>query len=156
MNSKLQPNVYTIPPKVLNVIRHTITGLNGENAKGKKRAEKLLSDGKVKYGQLKRIIHDLSTMDKVNEKVRYNLYGGAQMEDWASTFLNGERQLVRDKKDASASINNNTGLQRKNAHLKTHTKKPQGINLGIKSNSEKSVASALFEEINRMKKIINY
>ena len=96
------------------------------------------------------------TMDKVNEKATYNLYGGDAMEKWASTFLNGERDLVRDKKDASANINNNTGLERKNPFLKKHTKKPQGINLGIKSNSEKSVASALFEEINRMKQIINH
>lgn len=156
MNSKLQSNVYTIPPNVLNQIRHAVTGLNDTNSKGKKRAEKLLSDGKVTYGQLKRIIHDLKTMDKVNEKATYNLYGGDAMEKWASTFLNGERDLVRDKKDASANINNNTGLERKNPFLKKHTKKPQGINLGIKSNSEKSVASALFEEINRMKQIINH
>ena len=156
MNSKLQSNVYTIPPNVLNQIRHAVTGLNDANPKGKKRAEKLLSDGKVTYGQLKRIIHDLKTMDKVNEKSTYNLYGGDVMEKWAGTFLNGERDLVRDKKDASANINNNTGLERKNPFLKKHTKKPQGVNLGIKSNSEKSVASALFEEINRMKQIINH
>lgn len=161
MNSKLKDRVFTVPENVLAKIRHTMSGLGDQTVVGKDRAQNILSQKTVTYGQLKRIIHDLKSMDKINERVRYDLYGGDLMEKWANTFLNGERDLVRDKKDASANINNNTGLERKNPFLKKHTKKPQGINLGIKSNSEKSVVSPLtslklFEEIKRFKDIINY
>jgi hypothetical protein len=161
MNSKLKDRVFDVPEHVLAKIRHTMAGLGVDNIVGKDRAQTLLNDRKVNYGQLKRIIHDLKTMDKVNERVRYDLYGGDQMEKWANTFLGGERDLLRDKKEASANINNRTGVERKNPFLKTHTKKPQGINLGIKSNSHKSVVSPLVklglnEEITRFKQIINY
>jgi hypothetical protein len=161
MNSKLKDRVFTVPENVLAKIRHTMSGLGDQSVVGKDRAQNILSQKTVTYGQLKRIIHDLKSMDKVNERVRYDLYGGDLMEKWANTFLNGERDLIRDKKDASANINNNTGVERKNPFLKKHTKKPQGINLGIKSNSEKSVVSPLtslklFEEIKRFKDIINY
>jgi len=161
MNSKLKDRVFTVPENVLAKIRHTMSGIGEQGVVGKDRAQNILSQKTVTYGQLKRIIHDLKTMDKVNDRVKYDLYGGDQMEKWANTFLNGERDLIRDKKDASANINNNTGLERKNPFLKKHSKKPQGINLGIKSNSDKSVVSPLtslklFEEIKRFKDIINY
>ena len=161
MNSKLKDRVFSVPENVLAKIRHTLSGLQDQNVVGKDRAQTILNQKTVGYGQLKRIIHDLKTMDKINERARYDLYGGDDMEKWANTFLNGERDLIRDKKDASANINNNTGVERKNPFLKKHTKKPKSVKLGIKSNSDKSVVSPitslkLFEEINRFKDIINY
>jgi hypothetical protein len=161
MNSKLKDRVFAVPEHVLAKIRHTMSGIGDQTIVGKDRAQNLLSQKTVTYGQLKRIIHDLKSMDKVNEKLRHDLHGGDMMEKWANTFLDGERDLIRNKKDASANINNNTGVERKNPFLKKHNKKPQGINLGIKSNSQKSVVSPLtslklFEEIKRFKDIINY
>ena len=104
-------------------------------------------------------------MDIGSDKVRYDLYGGKEMIDWSTKFLDGERQLIKDKKDASANINKNTGVERKNPFLKKHTKKTDSViprfELGIKSNSQKSVVSplkvsTLFEEIKRIKEIINH
>jgi len=140
---------------VIQKINHTLTSLGDKNVHGIKRAKNILNSKKVTYGQLKKIIHELGKIDKVNDKLRYDLYGGELMEKWASPFLNGERSLVRNKQTASKNINNNTGLDglRKNAFLSKHSK--ASINL-LKSNSEETSVSGLFEEINRIKKIINY
>ena len=87
------------------------------------------------------------------------------MEKWANTFLNSERSHVQNKKEATMKINNNTGLNgvRKNPFKTTHTKRETSktpTNL-LKHNSEKTSVSSLssvslYEEINRMKQIINY
>jgi hypothetical protein len=160
VNSHLKDNVYDVPMDVIQKINHTLTSLGDKNVHGIKRAKNILNSKKVTYGQLKKIIHELGKIDKVNDKLRYDLYGGELMEKWASPFLNGERSLVRNKQTASKNINNNTGLDglRKNAFLSKHSKadsKKASINL-LKSNSEETSVSGLFEEINRIKKIINY
>lgn len=165
MNSNLKHRVFDIPQDILDNITKTLGGVANINVKGKDRANRLLKDRKVSYGQLKRIIHDLQNMDAVNEKQTYELYGGSKMLKWGSPFLNNERELIRDKKEISTNINKNTGLERKNRFLKKHKKKKDSviprINLSIKSNSEKSAVSSLlptglFEEIKRFKEIINY
>lgn len=165
MNQELKDRVYDVPQDVINLINHTISGLQDKNTHGVKRAQTLINQKKVTYGQLKRIIHDLKTMDKATDKVTYNLYGGHLMEKWANTFLNSERSQVKSKKEASMNINNNTGLSgvRNNAFKKTHTKKESSrtpTNL-MKHNSERTSVSgispvSLSEEIKRMKQIINY
>lgn len=165
MNSKLQGRVFDIPKDILDSISHTMTGLVSTDVKGKGRANRLLKDKKVGYGQLKKIIHELENLDPVNNKQQYELYGGAKMLEWGKKFLSGERELIKDKKDFSKNIDDNTGLERKNRYLKKHKKKKDSviprINLSIKSNSEKSAVSSLipkslFEEIKRFKQIINY
>ncbi len=87
MNKELKGRIFDIPQDILDKINHTVVGLNGENVRGIQRAKKLLIDKKVKYGQLKRIIHDIQNMDKMNEKVKYDLCGGDLMEKWAKQFL---------------------------------------------------------------------
>jgi hypothetical protein len=42
-----------------------VISLNGEHFHGLNRAKKLLQDKKVKYGQLKRIIHDIQNIDTI-------------------------------------------------------------------------------------------
>lgn len=160
MNSHLKDNVYDVPLKVIQKINHTLASLDGKDVHGIKRAKNILSTKKVSYGQLKKIIHELANMDKVNDKLRYDLYGGKEMEEWAGTFLDTERAHVRKKQTGSKNINNNTGLNglRSNAFLSKHSKSDStkaSINL-LKSNSEETSVSGLFEEINRIKKIINY
>jgi len=73
--------------------------------------------------------------------------------------------LVKNNKMASKKINNNTAITglRKNPFLKTHEKKETtkiSPNM-FKSNSDKTSVSpitslGLFEEVQRIKKIINY
>ena len=47
------------------------------------------------------------------------------MEKWANTHLNGERDLISNSKDSRKRADNIGGLtgERKNSHLKKHTKK---------------------------------
>jgi len=122
-------------------------------------------DKKVKYGQLKRIIHDIQNMDKINERVKYDLCGGDLMEKWASKFLKGERDLISNRKDSKMKTDDMIGMtgERKNSHLKSHKKRfsfkiPTNL---IKSNSHKSsisplISTKLFEELDKIKKLIKY
>lgn len=163
MNSKLKGRIFDIPQDILNKINHTVNGLNGDHVQGLNRAKRLLADKKVKYGQLKRIIHDLKTIDKVKDRLRYDLYGGELMEIWAMKFLKGERDLLKagkESKKRADDISSMTG-ERKNSYNSTHTKRfaftvPTNL---IKSNSNKTSVSPLtslklFEEIEKIKKLI--
>lgn len=159
MNKDLKNRIFDIPQNILNLINHTLNGLNGEYFEGVNRAKKLLADKKVKYGQLKRIIHDINNVDK--NSLTYKLYGGQPMETWAKQFLQGERDLiVANKKSKQRS--NNLGGGDKNPFLKKHSKKQSWLpptNL-IKSNSHKSSVSSLsslklFEEIEKIKKLMS-
>lgn len=166
MNKDLKDRIFDIPQNILDKINHTIVGLQGKNVRGIQRAKKLLSDKKVKYGQLKRIIHDLQNIDKINDKVKYELAGGDLMDKWGKPFLDGERDLISGRKDSRKRADDIGGLtgERKNTHIKKHTKKPDflpPLNM-IKSNSHKSSVSSLklgklFEdEIKKIKKLITY
>ena len=165
MNKDLKSRVFNVPQDILDKINHTIVGLNGQNVRGIQSAQKLLNDKKVRYGQLKRIIHDIQNMDKVNDRVKFDLCGGELMEKWAMTHLQGERDLISNRKDSrkrADDISSMTG-ERKNSHLKKHTKNfsfkiPTNL---IKSNSHKSSISpitslGLFEEVDKIKKLIKY
>lgn len=163
MNKELKHRIFDIPQSILDKINHTVVGLNGEHVNGIQRAKKLLNDKKVKYGQLKRIIHDIQNVDKINNRVRYDLSGGELMERWAKQFLQGERDLISNRKDSRKRADNIGGLtgDRKNSHLKKHTKKfgfKIPLNL-VKSNSDLNSISSiklsgLFEQVNRIKKLM--
>jgi len=163
MNKELKGRVFNLPQDILDKINHTIIGLNGQHKDGLNRAKKLLSDKTVNYGQLKRIIHDIQNMDKVNDKIKYDLMGGDLMDRWSNQHLQGERNLVSNRKDSRKNADEMSSItgERKNSHLKKHTKKDNfkiPTNL-IKSNSHKSSISpitslGLFEEIERMKKLM--
>jgi hypothetical protein len=165
MNKDLKNRVFNIPQNILDKINHTIKGLGGQHVHGVQRAKKLLTDKTVKYGQLKRIIHDFQNMDKVAERVKYDLSGGDLMEKWSKQHLQGERDLISNVKDArkrADEIGSISG-ERKNSHLKKHTKNDTfkiPTNL-LKSNSHKSTISpitslGLFEQIEKFKKLISY
>ena len=166
MNKELKDRVFDIPQNILDKINHTMIGLNGENVNGIMRAKTLLNDKKVNYGQLKKIIQELKNMDKVTNRLKYDLAGGELMERWANQFLQGERDLVSNRKDGRKQADDISSMdgERKNSHLKKHTKKSSWLpptNL-VKSNSHKNSISSiklgsLFEqEIEKIKKLITY
>lgn len=165
MNKELKNRVFDVPQDILNLINHTITGLQGQNVHGIQRAKTILNDKKVTYGQLKRIIHDLQGIDKVKDRLRYDLYGGQLMDNWSKQYLQGERDLISNRKDGRKDADEMGAItgERKNSHLKKHTKKfgftvPTNL---VKSNSHKSsitpiTSLGLFEEIEKIKKLIIY
>ena len=162
MNKDLKNRVFKIPQDILVKIKQTITWLNGENIKGIQRAKKLLEDKTVKYNQLKRIIHDIQNIDKIKDKLKYDLCGGELMEKWALTFLNNERDLIKSNKKSKKKSDEVSGLtgQRKNGYLNSHTKRFSfkiPLNL-MKSNSNKTSVSSLklFEELEKIKKLITH
>jgi hypothetical protein len=165
MNKDLKSRIFDIPQDILDKINHTITILNGQNVRGIQRAKKLLNDKKVKYGQLKRIIHDIQEMDKIKDRIKYDLCGGDLMEKWAKQFLQGERDLISSRKNSKEKSDNIIGMEgeRRNSYLKTHKKRfgfriPTNL---IKSNSHKNVISPLTalklnEEIKKIKNLISF
>lgn len=166
MNSELKLRIFDIPYDVLNRINHSVVGLNGVHARGLDRAKKLLADKKVKYGQLKKIIHDLQSMDKGKDRLKYDLAGGDLMLTWGKQFLDGERDLISNRKESRKNADEMGGItgERKNSYLKKHTKKPSWLPPlnHVKSNSFKNTAKSLisnvglFEEVQKFKKLINY
>ena len=165
MNKDLKGRIFVVPQNILDKINHTVTGLNGKNVRGIQRAKKLLAEKKVKYGQLKRIIHDIQNIDKIKDRLKYDLCGGDLMEKWAIQFLKGERDLISGRKNSKMKSDNMIGMdnERKNSHLKKHKKRfgfkiPTNL---IKSNSNKTSVSPisslkLFEEVDKIKKLITY
>lgn len=157
MNKELRHREFDIPQNILDKINHTLVGLNGESHNGTKRAEKLLADKKVKYGKLKRIIHDLQNMDTSVNRVKYDLAGGHEMLKWGKQFLDGERELISNRKDSKKRADEIAGEgSRKNSHLSKHRKKPSFLpDMSMKNNSNKfSTSLKLFEEIERIKKLM--
>lgn len=162
MNSELKNRIFDIPQKVLDFINDTFVNLKGKKYSGIQRASQLLLDKKVNYGQLKRIIHDLENIDKFKEKTRYNLYGGDMMLHWGRPFLDGERDLIKNRKKSRKKANDTLSMNgiRANSFLKKGKRKMSlkvPTNL-IKSKSEKSSNSSLklFEEIKKINKLIKY
>lgn len=163
MNNQLKDHVYDVPNDILEKINSVLSKVSDESVHGVQRAKRLCSEKKVTYGQLKRIIHDIKTIDKERDNLRYELYGGELMEKWASSFLNGQRDLVKSKKQSSQKINNLTGMNgmRKNPFLSNHKKseeKPSYKNF-LKSNSDETSVSpissvGIFEEVERIKKLM--
>ena len=168
MNKELKNRVFEVPKNILDWITAAVNRSNGNYTVGVNRAKKILADKTVNYGQLKKIIHELKNLDKVKERDRYDLYGGELMDNWASQYLQGERDLVSNRKDSKKRSDDIGGLtgERKNSHLKKHTKKTN-FNIGstsvnlMKSNSHKTSVSPLtdlklFEEVEKIKNLINY
>ena len=163
MNSELKKRIFDIPQNILDNVNHAVIGINGSHAHGLQRAKKLLADKKVKYGQLKRIIHDLQNIDKIGDKIRYDLAGGDLMNNWGKQFLDGERDMITNRKEGRKQADEMGAItgERKNSHLKKHSKKPDflpPLNM-MKSNSHKSSISSiklsgLFEQLQRIKKLM--
>lgn len=162
MNSQLNGKLYNIPQYVLDFILNEIEKQN-KHVDGIDRARRLLKDKHVNYNQLKRILHDMKYCDKEKDIEKYNLWGGEVFENWGKTILNNDREFIKDKKSARQTADNITTIKRKNSFLKTHTKKDKGMkNFDfLKSNSDKNYVAplmslGLFEEINRINKIMKY
>lgn len=157
MNKDLQGREFIIPPYIMKYIanyRETNSGI------GEIRSDNFLTDGKLTYGQLKKLLHDMKYMDKQSNLEQYHLYGGEEMERWGSTILGNERELIQNRKKSRERATNAGGINNMvtNSHNVKHSKRPSFLpptNL-IKSNSEKSSVSSLslgkiFEEIMKKK-----
>lgn len=159
MNKELMGREFDIPE---NIIQHLATKLsqNSSDTDGSMRTRNLLQSKKVNYNQLKRILHDMKYMDKTNESVKYELYGGELMEKWGNQILHSERGQIENRKDSRQRADNIGGINgmRKNSHLSSHTKKESSttpLNM-MKSNSDKTSVSSLslsklFEQLTKIK-----
>lgn len=162
MNSELMGKQYDLPE---NIIQHLQTKLSqcSNETPGRDRATNLLQSKTVNYNQLKRILHDMKYIDRTNESVKYELYGGDLMEKWGTSVLNGDRTQIDNRKNSRKRADDISGINgmRKNSYLSSHSKKESDVSPvnAIKSNSDKTSVSSLsvsglFEEINKIKKLM--
>jgi|SRR5210317_101032 organic radical activating enzyme len=162
MNKDLKDRVFKIPDDVFNQIHKTFTSLSDKTIDGTQRAKNLLRTKNVTYAQIKRIIHDLENGDP--NSTQFQLAGGQPMLDWAKSFLNGERQMIKNNKTSQKRANNIAQINdiRKNPFLKKHTKKKRDYSIPtnmMKSNSDKTSVTpissfGIFEEIERIKGLL--
>ena len=159
MNNELKGREYNLPPDVIKHLNSQLQ-ISSSDTVGTNRAKELIQTGKVNYGQLKRILHDLKSVDKTKESQRYNLYGGDLMEKWGWSVLGQDRNQITNRKEGRKKADVMGGItgERKNSFLKKHSKKPDWLpdmNL-VKNNSFKSPISSvgLFEEIERIKNLM--
>lgn len=159
MNSELQGREYDLPE---NVIKHLNVQLSAssDDTEGVNRAKNLIQTGKVNYGQLKRILHDIKSVDRVSNPQTYNLYGGEPMETFGWSVLGQDRDQITNRKEGRKRADEMGGItgERKNSYLKKHSKKPDflpQLNM-VKNNSFKSPITSLglFEQIERIKKLM--
>lgn len=159
MNSELNGREYTLPADIIKHLNVQL-GASSNNTEGINRAKNLIQTGKVNYGQLKRILHDLKSVDKVKDSQTYNLYGGEQMETFGWSVLGQDRDQITNRKEGRKNADEMGGItgERKNSYLKKHSKKPDFLpNLNmVKNNSLKPTISSfgLFEQIERIKKLM--
>lgn len=164
MNKDLYNKKFKVPQEIINVISQNLSKLNGQFINGVERANNIVNQKVVTYQQLKLIIHELKTMDKVKDVAKYNLMGGDLMNRWGNTYLNNQR-LQLDNNKRSTKINSEIGGidgVRKNSYNKKHTKKDSykiAPNM-LKTSSDKTSVSdltaslKLFEEIDKIKKLM--
>lgn len=173
MNSELKDRVFEIPQNVITFLRQQ------PEIEGLKRNKNLVEQGTVTYGQLKRILHDMKKMDKFKELKKYNYYGGDLMLNWGLNKLKTERDLCKNREEATRISNDISGLSGERESPSIHRKKSSflpNIKFGVptnqlKSNSSKFSFASLFspnsvklvgeetnerltEQIKRMKKLM--
>ena len=162
MNSELKDRIFDLPPNVLNFLRQQ------KDIPELDRNENLRETGKVTYGQLKRILHDLKGLNKNTQLAQYNFYGGDLMKNWGIMTLTNERNLIKDRASATKIANDISGLsgERENSSIKRHTKNTLSpkvlVNDIVKPNSEKYSNASMFsakslkltEQINRINKLM--
>ena len=161
-NSELKNVSWDVPQNILTFLK------NQPDIPELDRNENIRETGKVNYGQLKRIMHDLKGIDKNRDLARYNFYGGDLMKQWGMMTLSNERNLINDREKATSIANDISGLQgeRPNPSIKAHSKNTLSPKINpndvTKPNSEKYTNASMFsagsfkltEQIKRMKKLM--
>jgi len=146
MNSELKGRVFQIPKNIIDFLK------DQKDVEGITRNKHLIEKGTVTYGGLKRILHDLRNTNKTADPIRYNLYGGDLMRNWGMTTLTNERNLIKDRKEATriandiaglSGIRKNPSLRRKRSSFLPNTKFSPPTNL-IKPNSSSFSFASLF------------
>jgi len=66
MNKELKGREYNLPPDIIKHLNSQLQ-ISSTDTVGTNRAKELIQSGKVNYGQLKRILHDLKNVDKLSE-----------------------------------------------------------------------------------------
>jgi len=102
MEQDYENKVYKLPNYVLNHINTEVLSTSG--GEDLNRANWLLRNKAVKYGELKRLKHDLEQSRGVNPK-QYELWGGDDMVSFIERTLNQERDANERSKEIKREVN---------------------------------------------------
>lgn len=86
MNSKLYGKTYKVPTDIINDIKKKLMMFGLDN--GAKRGKNIVKDEHISYSMMKRILHDMASMDEKE----FALCGGIPMKNFIEKTLNSERK----------------------------------------------------------------
>ena len=150
MNSTLKNDFYKLPNELLDVLIQKLKS-SDPKVSGYERLKTLCSNKGVKYGQAKKIKHE---MENGMDPEVFKLVGGDEMITWLNDKLNRQRNIV----DTSKRRKMDAGLknQFKKTHTKDKNKNPTDVNLvGVQKTSDEIFNNrVVYEQVSRIREII--
>ena len=154
-NSLLKNKSYDIPEEVLDVLKGNLKKYSEhKTVKGYKRANHLINNPNQPFPNLVMIKHYFDNIDKDNiNKIEYELNGGDTMNKWVQNLIKTERERVKSTKVART----NSGMK---GQFRDDVK-DKDFDTGladtkrIMSTPDIMTNSALLEDINKIKNLIN-
>jgi len=141
MANNLNHKYFNVSDKVANKINHMlrITNVNDKQAKGLNRAQDMVTDKKISYGQMKRLKNYFDTYEGDGTDEEFKLIGGALTRKWVLDSLAQDRESIKKIKKSRMDAGE------ENQFLKTHTKdndnanptKPNGGMIDVKNSFSK-------------------
>ena len=152
-NSKLVGNSYEIPKEVLIYVQHAINKHDEhKTSKGYKRANHLINNPNQPFVNLVNIKRYFDGLDPNNvDRVEYDLNGGKAMNDWVQDLIKRERERVEGNKVART----NAGMDNQFRKDSDGDDFDTSLDDRIMDTPDIMFNSALLEDLNRIKKLIN-
>ena len=123
-NKDLKHKGYKIPDKVINRINAMLKKINIDNpqARGVKRAQDMVKNKVIKYGQMNRLKNYFDTYEGDGTDDEYKLIGGELTKKWIEGSLEHDKETIKKNK----TVRKDGGME--NQFIKTHEKDRDNAN----------------------------
>jgi len=103
MNSQLYDKKYRIPQHIIEAVRAKLSTATG-GGDGIRRAKFIINNGQATYSMLKRLKNFFDYCNPTTQANEYELAGGKNMRDFVERTLNSDRNLVKSRKQSTATF----------------------------------------------------
>ena len=152
-NSILKSKSYDLPEELTDLLKDAIKKYSEhKTVKGYKRANHLIKNTNQPFVNLVMIKHYFDTLDKDNlNPIEYELNGGDAMNKWVQSLIKSERERVKSQKVART----NAGMSQQFRQDDKDNDFDTSIGDRVMDVPDLMTNSALLEDINKIKKLIN-
>ena len=152
-NSILKSKSYDLPEELTDLLKDAIKKYSEhKTVKGYKRANHLIKNTNQPFVNLVMIKHYFDTLDKDNlNPIEYELNGGDAMNKWVQSLIKSERERVQSQKVART----NAGMSQQFRQDDKDNDFDTSIGDRVMDVPDLMTNSALLEDINKIKKLIN-